>query len=149
MNDKQRCMRSLQEQPMPGNVKTLPGAFPLHEDKDFITESEWVILKLLCRPLKDIGGTDAEELSTASGGQIKVERADELIRIVRIAELPGLGSWIARLMAEAGFDAGQVKSLPATEIMAKINERAGYPLCNDATVRALADLQLKWKGSDI
>jgi len=134
---------------MMNNVKALPGAFPLHEDKEFITESEWVILKLLCRPLKEIGNTDAEELSTASGGQIKVARADELIRIVRIAALPGLGSWIARLMAEVGLDETQVKSLPAEEIMARINEKAGYPICNEATVRALADLQLQWKGSGI
>lgn len=134
---------------MQGNVRALPGAFPLHEDKDFITESEWVILKLLCRPLKDIGDTDAEELSAASGGQIKVERADELIRIVRIAALPGLGSWIARLMAEVGLDEAQVRSLPAEEIMSLINERAGYPICNDATMRALAEMQLQWKGADI
>lgn len=134
---------------MPGNVKALPGAFPLHENKDFISESEWVILKLLCRPLAGIGATDAEELSAASGGQIRVERADELIRIVRIAELPGLGSWIARLMAEAGYNEEQIRSLPAAEIMGRINERAGYPICNDATVRALADLQLQWKGSNL
>jgi len=134
---------------MMSNVKALPGAFPLHEDKDFISESEWVILKLLCRPVMEIGGTDAEELSAASGGQIRVERAGELIRIVRIAALPGLGSWIARLLAEAGLDEEQVRSLPAEEIMKRVNDKAGYPICNDATVRALADLQLKWKGSDI
>lgn len=134
---------------MMNNVKSMPGAFPLHEDKNFITESEWVILKLLCRPVMEIGGTDAEELSAASGGQIRVERAGELIRIVRIASLPGLGSWIARLMAETGLDEEQVKSLPASEIMGRINDKAGYPICNDATVRALADLQLQWKGSGI
>jgi hypothetical protein len=131
------------------NIQALPGAFPLHKDKEFITESEWVILKLLCRPLKDLGETDAEELSQASGGQITVERADELIRIVQIAELPGIGSWIARLMAEVGLDVEQVKTRPADEMMTLINERSGYPLCNDATVRALADLQLQWKGSNI
>ena len=131
------------------NVQALPGTFPLHEDKNFITESEWVILKLLCRPLDKIGGTNAEELSQASGGQIKVERANELIHIVQIAELPGIGSWIARLMAEAGLDLEQVKTRSADEIMNLINEHSGYPLCNDATVRALADLQLQWKGSNI
>ncbi|MDX8403035.1 MAG: hypothetical protein R8K54_01330 [Mariprofundaceae bacterium] len=131
------------------NVQALPGAFPLHEDKDFITESEWVILKLLCRPLDKIGETNAEELSQASGGQIKVERANELIQIVQIAELPGIGSWIARLMAEAGLDMEQVKTRSADDIMNLINERSGYPLCNDATVRALAGLQLQWKGSNI
>jgi len=131
------------------NVQALPGAFPLHEEKTFITESEWVILKLLCRPVDKLGDTDAEEVSQASGGQIKVARAEELIRIVQIQTLPGLGSWIARLMAEVGLDTEQVKTLPADEIMNRINERAGYPLCNDATVRALSDLQLQWKGSNI
>lgn len=128
------------------NVRALPGAFPLHADKDFITESEWVILKLLCRPVMELDGSDAEEVAKASGGQIKIERADELIRIVRISKLPGLGTWIARLMGEVGLDAEQVKSLAPEEIMNRINARMGYPLCNDATVRALADLQLMWKG---
>lgn len=131
------------------NVQALPGTFPLHEDKKFITESEWVILKLLCRPLDKIGDTNAEELSEASGGQIKVERANQLIHIVQVAELPGIGSWIARLMVEAGLDLEQIKTRPADEIMNLINERSGYPLCNDATIRALADLQLQWKGSNI
>jgi len=131
------------------NIRTLPGAFPLHADKDFITESEWVILKLLCRPVMDVDGTDAEELSLASGGQIKVKRADELIRIVRISKLPGLGTWIARLMGEVDLDIEQVKTLAPEEIMNRINERMGYPLCNDATVRALTDLQLQWKGSEL
>ena len=131
------------------NVQALPGAFPLHADKDFITESEWVILKLLCRPIMDVDGTDAEELSLASGGQIKVARADELIRIVRISKLPGLGTWIARLMGEVDLDVDQVKTLAPEEIMNRINKRIGYTLCNDATVRALNDLQLKWKGSEL
>jgi len=128
------------------NVKAMPGAFPLHEDKDFITESEWVILKLLCRPVMEIDNTDAEELSKASGSQITVERADELIRIVRISKLSGLGTWIARLLGEVELDAAQVKTMEPEEIMGRVNERMGYPLCNDATIRALADLQLKWKG---
>lgn len=134
---------------MSTNVQALPGAFPLHEDKDFITESEWVILKLLCRPLNKIGETTAEELSEASGGQIKVERANQLIQIAQIAELPGIGSWIARLMVEAGLDQKKIKTASADEIMNLINEHSGYPLCNDATVRALADLQLQWKGSNL
>lgn len=131
------------------NVQALPGTFPLHEDKNFITESEWVILKLLCRPVDELGKTDAEEVSAASGGQIKAERAEELIRIVQIKSLPGLGSWIARLMAETGLNIEQVKTLPSDDIMNLINERAGYPLCNGATVRALSDLQLQWKGLNI
>ena len=131
------------------NVQALPGAFPLHADKDFITESEWVILKLLCRPVMDLDSTNAEELSQASGGQIKVKRADELIRIVRISKLPGLGTWIARLMGEVDLDVDQVKTLAPEEIMNRINGRMGYPLCNEATVRALNDLQLQWKGSEL
>jgi len=134
---------------MTANVQALPGVFPLHEDKNFITESEWVILKLLCRPVDGLGDTDAEEISQASGGQIKVERAEELIRIVQIKSLPGLGSWAARLMAEVDLGVEQVKTLPADEIINLINERCGYPLCNDATTRALSDLQLQWKGSNI
>lgn len=132
-----------------GSVQALPGAFPLHADKDFITESEWVILKLLCRPVMDLDNTDAEEVCKASGGQIKVERADELIRIVQISKLPGLGTWIARLMGEVDLDAEQVKTLAPEEVMNRVNARMGYSLCNDATVRALADLQLQWKGSDL
>lgn len=131
------------------NVKSLPGSFPLHENRDFITESEWVILKLLCRPVNELDNTTAEELSAASGGQISVARCDELIRIVRISKLPGLGSWIARMMAETGCDAEMVRNNDAAEIMQRINAKAGYPLCNAATIRALADLQLQWKGADL
>jgi hypothetical protein len=134
---------------MNNNVQAMPGVFPLHADKDFITESEWVILKLLCRPVMEVDSTNAEELSKASGGQITEKRADELIRIVRISKLPGLGTWIARLMGEVGLDEQQIKMDAPEEIMTRINERMGYPLCNDATVRALADLQLQWKGSSL
>lgn len=131
------------------NIQSLPGSFPLREDRDFITESEWVILKLLCRPVNDIDQTDADELSAASGGQMSVERCDEMIRIVRISKLTGLGSWIARLMAETGCDEQEVRNGDAAEIMQRINNKAGYPLCNDATIRALADLQLQWKGAEL
>lgn len=131
------------------NVQSLPGSFPLREERDFITESEWVILKLLCRPVNDIDQTDAAELSAASGGQMSEARCDELIRIVRISKLAGLGSWIARLMAETGCDEEEVRNGDPALIMQRINEKAGYPLCNDATVRALADLQLQWRGADL
>lgn len=131
------------------NVQSLPGSFPLREDRDFITESEWVILKLLCRPVNEIDNTTAEELSAASGGQISETRCDELIRTVRISKLTGLGSWISRLMAEAGCDEEDIRNGDAEAIMQRINEKAGYPLCNDATVRALADLQLQWRGADM
>ncbi len=130
------------------NIQSLPGAFPLHEDRDFLSESEWVIFKLLCRPIDSLAGDDAAELSRATGGQVTPGRCDELIRIVRIKALPGLGSWIARLMAEAGFNDDDVRHLPAAEITGRINERAGYPLCNEATTRALAALQLQWRGAE-
>lgn len=131
------------------NVKALPGAFPLHEDRDFLRESEWVILKLLCRPLDSLIDEQAENLSEATGGQISVERCDELIRIVRISKLTGLGSWISRIFAENGFDDHDIRSRDAADITAKVNARAGYPLCNDATTRALAALRLQWKGAEL
>jgi len=133
---------------MTAEVRALPGAFPLHEDREFLKESEWVILKLLCRPVETLADADAGELSRACGGQIAVARCDELIRTVRIAALDGLGSWIARLLAEAGFSDEDVRTLPAQTLTRRINERAGYPLCNDATTRALATLQQQWKGAE-
>ncbi len=129
-------------------IQSLPGAFPLHEDRDFISESEWVIFKLLCRPIDSFADVDAEELSQATGGQVSVERCDELIRIVRIKALPELGSWIARLFAEAGMNDTDIRELPASDITGRINTKSGYPLCNDATTRALAALQLKWRGAE-
>jgi len=129
------------------NIQSLPGAFPLHENRDFISESEWVIFKLLCRPIDSFTNAEAEELSAATGGQVSIERCDELIRIVRIKSLPGLGSWIARLLGEAGLNENDIRHLPATEITERINHKSGYPLCNEATTRALAALQLQWKGA--
>lgn len=129
------------------NVKALPGAFPLHEDRDFITESEWVIFKLLCRPIDTLADDDAETLSAATGGQVTPDRCDELIRIVRIGRLNGLGTWIARHMAAAGLNDDDIRNKPAAEIIAAVNERAGYPICNDATARALEALQMQWKGA--
>jgi len=127
-----------------GQVSRLPGAFPLHEDRDFLSESEWVILQLLRRSVESLADADADELSAATGGQISPERCRQLIEIVRIHRLPGLGSWIARLMVEAGLSAEDVRTLPAEELTARINEHAGYPLCNAATTRALASLQAGW-----
>lgn len=133
---------------MTAEVRTLPGVFPLHEDREFLKESEWVILKLLCRPVETLAEANAGELSRACGGQIAVARCDELIRTVRITSLDGLGSWIARLLAEAGFSDTDVRTLPAETLTQHINERAGYPLCNDATMRSLAELQRQWKNSE-
>lgn len=128
------------------NIQTLPGVFPLHEDRDFISESEWVIFKLLCRPIDSIADDNAEALSSATGHQVTTKRCDELIRIIRIHALSGLGSWIARLFAEAGLSADDVRLLPAEKITGQVNKKAGYTLCNEATTRALTALQLQWKG---
>lgn len=129
------------------NVQALPGAFPLHEDRSFLSESEWVIFKLLCKPLESFADAEAAELSTATGNQVSTERCEQLIRIVRIQRLPGLGSWIARILAEAGFGEQEVRELDAGEISERVNRKMGYPLLNDATTRALATLQLQWKGA--
>lgn len=125
-------------------VHTLPRVFPLHEDRDFLSESEWVILRLLCRPLGQLATSEAAELSRASGGQISEQRAQVLIQIARIAALPGLGTWIARLMAEAGLTEEDVHRLPAAAIVARINTRTGYGLCNRATEHAITRLQREW-----
>lgn len=129
-------------------VQALPGAFPLHEDKSFITESEWVIFKLLCRPIESFSDDSAESLSAATGDQVTVERCDELIRIAGIHQLSGLGSWIARIFAEAGFNATDIRELSAESITRRVNEKLGYTLCNEATTRALNSLQLQWKGAE-
>lgn len=130
---------------MTAQLKSLPGTFPLHEDKSFISESEWVILKLLCRPLDSLAEADPDELAVASGGQISPERCRELVGIVRIARLPGLGSWMARLLVEAGFGEADVHDRPVDELCAGINAHMGYTICNAATIRALGELQAQWR----
>ena len=127
-------------------VQALPGTFPLHADKDFLSESEWVIFKLLCRPIASLAQDSPKELSLATGGQVSEKRCDELIRIVQIHELSGLGSWIARLLAEAGFDADAVRHQDAATIMQAVNDKAGYTICNEATIHALEKLQKQWLG---
>jgi len=130
-------------------VQALPGAFPLHEDRNFISESEWVIFKLLCKPLDSFTTEKAEDLSTATGSQVSIKRCDELIRIVHISQLDGLGSWIARIFAEAGFSNDDIRLQKAAHIIDVVNSKAKYPLCNDATMRALHKLQLEWKGTAV
>jgi len=125
-------------------IQSLPGVFPLHEDKDFLAESEWVIFKLLCRPVISFADSDAAELSAATGNQVSPERCDELIRIVRIHQMEGLGSWIARILAQAGLSERDMLALPADTITERVNNRLGYRLCNDATTRAIATLQPQW-----
>ena len=128
-----------------GKTQAFPGTFPLHEDRNFISESEWVIFKLLCKPLDSFATEQAENLSSATGNQVSIKRCDELIRIVRISQLDGLGSWISRLFAEAGFNVDDIRNNEASHIIDTINNKAKYPLCNDAAMRALLKLQLQWK----
>jgi len=129
-------------------VQALPGVFPLHKDRDFLSESEWVIFKLLCKPVESFADEDAQALSEATGNQVSNERCDELIRMVRISQLQGLGSWIARLLAEAGFSDTDLRNKDASEITGSVNSKAGYNICNEATTRALSALQLQWKGAE-
>lgn len=130
------------------NVHAMPGAFPLHQDKSYISESEWVIWKLLCRPLSSLPENTPEELSEATGNQISVERCNELVRIANIATLSGLGTWISRLLAETGYDVNDVCDKPADVLLDGLNKRLGYKLCNEATVRAFEKLQLQWRGEE-
>lgn len=132
---------------MTAQLQSLPGTFPLHEDKPFINESEWVILKLLCRSLDSLAEADADELAQATGGQFTLERCHELISIVRISNLPGLGSWMARLMVEAGLSEQDALSLQADELGERINAHMGYAICNAATSHAIAGLQSQWRNS--
>jgi len=129
---------------MNAQIQAMPGTFPLHENRDFLRESEWVVLKLLCRPVDSLATTDADELSSASGGQLSPERCQQLINIVRISNLPGLGTWIARLMSEADLDVEALLALPAEDIVYHVNTHAGYPICNPATMHAIAELQSSW-----
>ncbi|MDQ6982609.1 MAG: hypothetical protein Q9M08_06360 [Mariprofundus sp.] len=129
-------------------VQALPGAFPLHENRDFLSESEWVIFKLLCKPADSLAEEDAQALSVATGNQVSPERCDVLIHIVRISQLPGLGSWIARLLAEAGFSDSDLRNSSASHITASVNKKAGYNICNEATTLALQALQLQWESAE-
>ncbi|MDX8387422.1 MAG: hypothetical protein R8M46_02665 [Ghiorsea sp.] len=130
------------------NIQSLPGAFPLHLDKNYISESEWVIWKLLCRPLVSLPESSPAELSLSTGVQISEERCDELIRIANIATLTGLGTWISRLLAQTGYDVNEVCDKPASVLLDTVNKRLGYQLCNDATIRAFENLQLQWRGEE-
>jgi len=130
-------------------VQALPGAFPLHENKDFISESEWVIFKLLCRAMDSWPDNTPDELSHITGRQVSPERCDMLIRTVEISHLSGLGTWIARLLAATGLSADDVRHGDAAEIMHAVNKKAGYPICNEATIHALCNLQRQWKGDAI
>ncbi len=129
-----------------GAVQSLPGVFPLQEDRELLSERERVIFQLLCRPLASFVGEDAEALSRATGDQVPVDRCRQLINAVEIAQLPGLGMWIARLMAEAGLTADAVRGNSPLSVISAVNGRVGYRICNDATIHALEHLQREWRG---
>jgi len=133
---------------MTAQLQSIPGTFPLSEDKPFISESEWVILKLLCRPLDSLADAEPEELVQASGNQFTLERSRELIAIVRISRLHGLGSWMARLLVEAGCSEDDVLNGDADALCARVNTHMGYTICNTATCRALESLQAAWRSSN-
>ena len=122
-----------------------PEAFPLHEDRPFLSEREWTCLRLICHTEDSIADCDPDALAQATGGQIDAERAGQLVAIARMARLPGLGSWMARLLVEAGVREPDLTGQSADELLARVNARAGYPICNAATVAALALLQASWR----
>jgi len=128
-------------------VQALPGVFPLHEDRDLLSEREAVIFKLLCRSLPSFKGESAAVLSQATGDQVTVTRCQQLIHAVEIADLSGLGMWIARLMAEAGLTAENVRNNSAVSVMSAVNGHIGYRICNDATIHALEHLQREWSST--
>ncbi|PJC70027.1 MAG: hypothetical protein CO017_06780 [Zetaproteobacteria bacterium CG_4_8_14_3_um_filter_59_5] len=70
-----------------------------------------------------------------------------MIAIVRISRLHGLGSWMARLLVEAGLNEHDVLHLEAAELCRRVNEHMGYSICNTATSRALEGLQTVWRST--
>ncbi len=106
---------------------------------------EEVLLRLLCIGEEELAKIAPEELARRAGGQISQARADEIVRTARLARLPGLGSWAARLLAEAGLDEADVRRLDAEELAARVNARFGYPIWNDEAVARLRALQAHWR----
>jgi hypothetical protein len=51
---------------------------------------------------------------------------------------------MARLLAEIGLDVEQVVHDDAKVMMETVNQRAGYPICNETTCRAFMRLQEQW-----
>jgi len=125
-------------------AKELPARFPLYENRDFLSEREWVCLRLICHTADSIADADPLALAEATAHQIGPERAARLVEMARIARLPGLGSWISRLLVDAGIDSTTIRTLSADEIVARVNQVFGYPICNPATASELAQLQATW-----
>ena len=122
-----------------------PESFPLHENRPFLSEREWTCLRLICHSEDSIADCDGAALAEATANQIDAHRAGQLVAIARMARLPGLGSWMARLLVEAGVRENELTEQSADALLARVNAQAGYPICNAATVAALALLQASWR----
>jgi hypothetical protein len=121
------------------------GAFPLQENRPFLSEREWTCLRLICHTEDSIADSDPHALAEATAHQIAPARAAQLVEIARMARLPGLGTWMARLLVEAGVTTADLTATSADALLAKVNAQVGYPVCNAATIAAFALLQAAWK----
>ena len=119
--------------------------FPFGEDRSFLRAHEEVLLGLLGLDADALADAAPAELAARSGGRIDEARADEIVRTARLARLPGLGTWAARLLAEAGLDPDAARTRPAAELAARVNARLGYPVWNDESIARLAALQARWR----
>jgi hypothetical protein len=122
-----------------------PEAFPLDEDRPFLSEREWTCLRLICHSEASIADSDAQTLAEATAHQIDVRRAGQMVEIARMARLPGLGTWMARLLVEAGISMHDLTASSADDLLARVNAQTGYPICNAATIAAFSLLQAAWR----
>jgi hypothetical protein len=122
-----------------------PETFPLHENRPFLSEREWTCLRLICHTEDSIADCDPEALAEATANQIDPRRAAQLVAIAHMARLPGMGSWMARLLVEAGVHEDELTTQSADALLARVNAQVGYPICNAATVAAFALLQASWR----
>jgi Domain of unknown function (DUF4332) len=131
---------------MPVTAKR-PEAFPLDEDRPFLSEREWTCLRLICHNQDSIADSDPRALAEATAQQIDAERAGQLVEIARMARLPGLGTWMARLLVEAGVSMDELTEKSADALLARVNAEVGYPICNAATIAAFSLLQAAWRNT--
>jgi hypothetical protein len=124
-----------------------PGAFPLAENRPFLSEREWTCLRLICHTEDSIADSDPQALAEATANQIEPARAMQLVEIARMARLPGLGTWMARLLVEAGVTVPDLTEKSADELLAQVNAQVGYPVCDATTIAAFALLQAAWKNA--
>lgn len=117
---------------------------PLDEDRPFLSEKEEICLRLLLIDQASLADMPAEKLVELTAGQIGPERAQTVCTIAKMARLPGIGTWFARLAVEAGLDIQAIRTLPAEEIVAIINAHMGYPVCDAHTANKLKKLRDQW-----